>query len=789
VARLPRRDRLVTYRRPADDVVDAVLAPLPPLTALTRDRSHQILVEYERHPPVELLLRPALHLGGIRIDPATSGVRRTYRLVALDIVDVATGARRRADLPAGASLGVPRLSPDSTTAALTVERGDGIELWLVALATGAARRLGAFALADALVSEDGVAGAPFDWQEDGRLLVLAVPADRGPAPPPPAPAPRLEETAGKRSEMRTFQGNLATEHDAELFEHHTTVDVLLVDAGTGAATPVGPAGIVVSLDTAPDGEHVLVRRLHRPFSTRVPAAYFARTVEVRSLAGGPTRTIATHPVSDEIPRHGVPLGPRAVGWQPGRPATLVWAEALDGGDPARPAERRDRLFRLDVAAGGEPEEIDDLAGRLMSRVWLQDDGRALVAEHDRDRRWRTTTLLDLDAGERTPVHDRSVDDAYGDPGTPVVEIDPTGRARAVQQGTDLFLAGAGAREGGDRPFLDRFDLTTRTSERVWESSAERRESFTAFADTSRSRIIVRREGPGEPPHHVVVDLGTGEERSLYDVPDPHPWLQGMRRELVRYERADGVQLSGWLTLPPGHDPATDGPLPLVIWAYPQDYGTGDTAGQVRGDATSFVRLSAESPLWFAHHGYAVLDRTAMPVIGDPETKNDTFVEQVVASAAAAIDHLVAIGVADPGRVLVGGHSYGAYMTATLLAHSDLFAAGIARSGAYLRALTPFGFQTERRSYWEVPELYEHLSPYRYADRITAPLLLIHGEDDANSGTHTFQTERLFQAIQGTGGTARLVLLPGESHGYQAVESVLHVLAEQLDWADRWLTPR
>jgi dipeptidyl aminopeptidase/acylaminoacyl peptidase len=350
----------------------------------------------------------------------------------------------------------------------------------------------------------------------------------------------------------------------------------------------------------------------------------------------------------------------------------------------------------------------------------------------------------------------------------------------------LFLKGDGAGEGGDRPFLDRFDLADRTSTRVWESSTDAHESFSSFALGTTSSIVIRREGPGEPPHHTLVDLSGGARRDLYEVPDPHPWVSGLHRELVRYEREDGVPLSGWLSLPPGHEPVADGPLPLVLWAYPMDYGSADTAGQVRGDGRSFVRLSAESPLWFTQRGYAVLDRTAMPVVGDPETKNDTFVEQIVGSAAAAIDHLSSIGVADATRVLVGGHSYGAYMTATLLAHSRLFAAGIARSGAYLRALTPFGFQTERRSFWEVPEIYDRLSPYRYAHQIKDPLLLVHGAADNNPGTHTFQSERLFQAIQGNGGTARLVLLPGESHGYQAVESVLHVLAEQMAWADRWL---
>ena len=262
----------------------------------------------------------------------------------------------------------------------------------------------------------------------------------------------------------------------------------------------------------------------------------------------------------------------------------------------------------------------------------------------------------------------------------------------------------------------------------------------------------------------------------------------MGKRLIVTDRGDGVQLSGMLHTPPGYDPARDGPLPLVIWAYPDDFGTAGTAGQVRGSTTRFTRLTASDPAWFVLRGYAVLANATMPVIGDPETKNDTYIEQISAAAAAHVKALAEAGIADPARVAVAGHSYGAFMTANLLAHTDLFAAGIARSGAYNRTLTPFGFQTERRSFWEVPAVYDRVSPFRYADQISAPILLVHGADDANSGTFPVQSERLFQAIAGNGGTARLVVLPLESHGYLARESVLHVLAEQFSWLDRWLGP-
>lgn len=126
------------------------------------------------------------------------------------------------------------------------------------------------------------------------------------------------------------------------------------------------------------------------------------------------------------------------------------------------------------------------------------------------------------------------------------------------------------------------------------------------------------------------------------------------------------------------------------------------------------------------------------------------------------------------------------MTANLLAHSDLFRAGIARSGAYNRTLTPFGFQSERRTFWEAPEMYAKVSPFWYADKIKEPILLIHGEADNNQGTFPIQSERMFAAIRGNGGTARLVMLPLEAHGYAAKESTEHTLFEMVQWFDKWV---
>jgi dipeptidyl aminopeptidase/acylaminoacyl peptidase len=365
-------------------------------------------------------------------------------------------------------------------------------------------------------------------------------------------------------------------------------------------------------------------------------------------------------------------------------------------------------------------------------------------------------------------------------------VHPDGTRTVLQDGSQIYLRGDGASPSGDRPFLDRLDLEDLTRVRLFRSPPDAYEQVLGFCADDRATVLIQRESRTEPPNLVVARLdGTSRWRPTA-WPDPHPPVARIEKRMLGYDRGDGVQLTGMLHLPPGYDPDRDGRLPVLIWAYPVDYGEAAAAGQVRGSARRFTRLTAPEPVWFALRGYAVLQDATMPVIGDPETMNDSYLAQITAAASAHIAALEEMGIADPARVAVGGHSYGAFMTANLLAHTDLFAAGIARSGAYNRTLTPFGFQRERRSFWEAPGVYDQMSPFRFADRITAPLLLIHGERDANSGTYPIQSERLFQAIQANGGIARLVMLPHESHIYIARESVLHVLAEQFTWLDRWL---
>jgi dipeptidyl aminopeptidase/acylaminoacyl peptidase len=494
--------------------------------------------------------------------------------------------------------------------------------------------------------------------------------------------------------------------------------------------------------------------------------------------------MAEFPVTDEIPRQGVVTGPRQFEWQPLHNARLLWVEALDGGDPKRKADFRDKLMLIDAPFTAAPKEVLKTKFRYAGFEWLAAKDQAMLAEYDRDRRWATTYRIDLNnPATRDTFFDLSVNDDYNNPGDPVYDRLPNGDYVLAQDGDWIYFNNAGASPEGKFPHLDRMNLKTKQKEVLYQCPPNTFEEFIAFAGKDRNRIITRFQSKKDVPNYFMVELADKSRKALTRFSDPAPQLTGIEKRLVKYNRKDGVPLSGTLYLPTSYKPGDR--LPLFIWAYPLEYSDAATAGQVRGSDNTFTYYRNDSPLFFVTQGYAVLMDATIPIVGDPETMNNTFVEQATASGRAAIDYLDSLGIIDRNRVGVGGHSYGAFMTANLLAHSDDYAYGIARSGAYNRSLTPFGFQSERRSFWEARDIYMNVSPFTHANKINEPILLIHGEADNNPGTHTMQTERLFQAIKGNGGTARLVLLPHESHGYRARESVLHVLAEMFEWAAKY----
>lgn len=773
------------YQEPPAAITALVDAPPVPTVSVGPGARYLLVQESPGLPPLAEVARPELRLAGLRFDPAQRGPSRQPYFARLQLLRLPDGEPRPvAGLPPEARLRNVGWSPDGRWLALTVAGDGGSELWVVETATAAARRL----LGPRL---NLVTGPPYDWLPDSSgLLARLVPAQLGPAPPPPAlPAgPNVQESLGRRAAAPTYQDLLRTPHDADLLEHYLQAQLAVVGLD-GGVTEVGAAGAHVLAEVSPDGRWLLVRSVGRPYSALVPLAFFPERTEVWDRRGGVVRTVADLPLAEEVPigHDAVRAGPRRIAWRADAPATLAWAEALDGGDPRRDAALRDRVCLLPAPFVGQPAVLISLAERFAGLNWGT-ERLALVAESWWKTRHARAWLVDPSrpGAQPAPLYDRSAEDRYHDPGTPMLARTASGTwvLRLGEGGRCLYLRGDGASPEGDRPFLDRFDLASRRARRLWRSAAPHYETVLEILDAERGLLLTRREGVDEPPNCFVRDLRRGGARAVTRFPHPQPQLRAVRKELLRYRRADGVDLTGTLYWPAAWDSMRDSPLPLLMWAYPQEYASAAAAGQVADSPYRFVRATWSSPVPWVLLGYAVLDNPSLPIIGEGGAEpNDTYVAQLVAGAQAAVDAVTARGLADPARLAVGGHSYGAFMTANLLAHSDLFRAGVARSGAYNRTLTPFGFQAEERTLWEAAPAYLAMSPFLHADRIDEPLLLVHGEADNNSGTHPLQSERFFQALQGNGGVARLVMLPYESHGYRARESVLHVLWETWRWLE------
>ncbi len=493
------------------------------------------------------------------------------------------------------------------------------------------------------------------------------------------------------------------------------------------------------------------------------------------------KTLADVPMADTFPRDGVFPGPRAFRWHPIEPATLFYTEALDKGDPTVKVPFRDHILAVKAPFTAQPTEWFKTAWRTAG-VSFSEKGTILLTETDRELRMRRSWLY-LDGVASTPqkLWELRQQDRYRDPGSPLPRPS-TGTFMEV--GGSVYMTGQGSSPKGDRPFLDRLNLKTLKPERVWQCDDTSFESVVALLDDNATRIITRRETKTDPPNYFIRETASGSLKAITAFADPHPQLAGVTSQFVTYTRNDGVQLNGTIYLPAGYKTGTR--LPMFVWAYPAEFTSADEAGQISGNENHFLQVGGASELLLLAQGYAVFDNPTMPIVGPGETANDHYIEQLVGSAEAAINKAVDMGVADRDRIGVGGHSYGAFMTANLLAHSRLFRAGIARSGAYNRTLTPFGFQNERRNFWEIPDVYGKMSPFFFANQVKDPILLIHGEMDDNSGTFPIQSERFYMALKGFGATARYVTLPFEAHGYAAAETNKHVMAEMINWLDKYV---
>ncbi|NWG14500.1 MAG: S9 family peptidase [Acidobacteria bacterium] len=771
------------YQKPPKEVLDILHAPAPPQVSLSPTLDRILLYNTERYPSIADLAEPMLRLAGERINPNTNGPHRSTRLVGMQLIRILDGSITPVTIPPGAKFSVPSWSADGRHLALMNTTPSGMELRVMDTQTGRFRKIPGIRLNAAF-------GDPLHWLPDQKsLLVQVVPAGRGapPAEPKVPLGPKIQENLTGRAPVWTFQDLLRNAHDEDLYDYYATSRLAIVDIGTGKWAPLGKPGIVQSVRPSPDGRLLLVSLIHRPYSYLVTAEHFPREIEIWDRSGNLVHKVASIPLQEQVQADGVPVGPRAVRWRPDEPSTLVWVEALDGGDPKAKVAHRDRILQLRAPFRGPAAEIVRTEFRFTELGFFESGGTALLSEFDRPTRRSRTWLINMDAEKPAPrkIWDRNAQDRYRDPGSPLMRTLANGQ-RVIRRasGNAMFLAGAGASPQGDRPFLDEFDLSTLAAKRIYRCKEGAYERILDLLAEDGSTFLTRYESPQEPPNIFVRNRGGAERRALTQFKDPTPQLRRIRKQLVTYKRDDGVQLSFTLYLPPGYKEGER--LPTVVWAYPREYTGTDVAGQISGSPHRFTTIEGTSHLFFLTQDYAILDDVAIPVVGDSETVNNTYVEQIVSSARAAIDKAVEMGVTDRERVGVGGHSYGAFMTANLLSHCNLFRAGIARSGAYNRTLTPFGFQSERRTLWEAPETYVRMSPFMFAHKIDAPILLIHGEADNNSGTFPIQSERYYHALKGQGKTVRYVVLPLESHGYAARESVEHTLWEMIGWFDRHL---
>jgi dipeptidyl aminopeptidase/acylaminoacyl peptidase len=769
------------YKKPPKEILDVLNAPVTPGVSLSPSRDYLLLVRTERYPPISELAEPMLKLAGLRINPRINGPHMGYPFIEFVFKRIADGVEAKVTGSTLSRMGTPEWSPDGKQIAFTKATETGVELWISDL-SGRARKLN--------VTLNAAYGDAVQWMADSKtLLVQLIPSGRG--KPPVAPTvpkgPNVQESFANAAPVRTYEDMLANPHDEDLFDYYATAQLAFLDTTSGRTTTIGQPALFRGLSVSPDGNYLLVTRIHRPYSYLHPHTAFPSSVEVWDKTARVVRSVVRRGLV-EPPIGGVATGPRNIAWQPTEPSTLIWAEALDKGDPKTKVPHRDRVLRLTAPFAGEPSEIIKTEHRFRGLQWIANDSRAFLGDNDRDKRWNRTFLIDLANLQAEPrlVWSMSEQERYNDPGSPVTRA-LTGGYRAIQKnGEWIFLNGAGASPQGERPFLDRFSLTTLKAERLFQSDADAYETVSVLSDDGM-KLLSRRESPKEPPNFFVRTVsapGTSSRTPLTNFPDPAPQLQKIQKQVVRYKRKDGVDLSFTLFLPPDYRPGT--PLPTVVWAYPTEYADASVAGQAAGADNRFTTIAGPSHLFFALMGYAVLDNASIPIIGDPQTVNNTYVQQLTMSAQAAIDKAVEMKVTDPNRVGVAGHSYGAFMTANLLAHTDLFRAGIARSGAYNRTLTPFGFQSERRTLWEADETYLQMSPFMFADHIKEPILLIHGEQDDNSGTFPIQSERMYQAVRGNSGTVRYVTLPHEAHGYAARESIEHVLYEQITWFEKYV---
>ena len=773
------------YKMPPKAIRDLVDAPLTPVVSISSDKKHILILERASLPSIEELSQTELRLAGLRINPKTNGRSRSSYYTGIVVQEIKSGRQKIIKgLPKDGRISNVGWSPNGKHIAMTVIRGSQINLYTVDIKSSKAKLLFKSPL-------NTIYGTPFYWLSNSKGLVTkTIISGRG-DPPKLSSMPKgpvVQENLGKKAAVRTYQDLLTNSYDEALFKYYMNAQVVYVNL-KGKTKKIGQPGIIRRNEPSPDGNYILLETIHQPFSYLVPLYRFPILVEVLDIEGNPVHTLRDIPLAESIPigRDAVISGPRSFGWRADLGATIYYVEALDGGDPNVIIEHRDQVYTIDPPFNVNPEPFVKLNLRYSGIQWGNRE-IALVSARKWSIRRTTTWLVNPSNKSAEKIIDRSYEDRYADPGRPMTDQNQYGRSvlLLVGNGHTIYMSGNGASPEGDLPFVDEFSLKTKKTVRLWRAEAPYYETPISIFDPIKKVVLTRRESKDEIPNYYLRSLIDGSVSSVTDFKHPYPQMMGIYKEMLTYKRADGIDLSATLYLPPGRKPG-DGPLPLLVWAYPREFKTSKAASQVVGSPHRFSRISPTSSLIMLAYGYAVLSGATMPIIGEGDSQpNDAYVKQLVGSAQAAVDIMIERGITTKDQIAIGGHSYGAFMTANLLAHSDIFQAGIARSGAYNRSLTPFGFQSEERTFWEAPEIYFAMSPFMHAQKVNEPILLIHGEVDNNSGTFPVQSKRFYHALKGHGATAKLVMLPHESHGYRARESVMHMLWETANWLDTYV---
>lgn len=780
----------ITFQKPSQEILQLADYERAPSVSLSSNKEWMVLMYRNTYKTLQDLNQEEMRLGGLRINPITNISSTTTFINNIKVKKVSDKIESDVKgLPANANISNLSWSPDETKMAFTHTTENGNELWILDLKTTTAKKL-----TEAVLNAN--LGNPITWDKNSeKLLIKTLPANRPALIDASKAIPKgpIVSTAeeGVVSQNRTYQDLLKNKTDEANFETLVTSELYTVDLN-GNKKLFKEADMYAGESFSPDGNYILLTTIEKPFSYLVPLNRFPMKTHAYDSNGNAIALVNDIPLNEIMPKGfmAVRKGKRSMSWRADKPASLFFVEALDEGDPANVVEKRDALYSWDAPFNNSPELLTKTTQRFAGIIW-GDETTAIIYDQWYDTRNIKTYLFNPSTKEDLKViWDRNSQDIYSDPGSFQTKKNQFGRYTLQKKGNKMFLIGEGYTRDGQFPFIDEFDTQTMETKRLYQANhTDKIESISEIIDIKKGEILVNIQSKNDYPNYYFRNIKN--KRGLKQITfneNPFESIKDVHKEVIKYKRKDGVELSGTLYLPAGYNRKNPTEkLPLLIWAYPAEYKDKNSAGQSTANPNEFTFPYYGSFVYWAAKGYAVLDDAAFPIIGEgDEEPNDTFIEQLIMNAEAAIDAVDQLGYIDRKRVGVGGHSYGAFMTANLLSHTDLFACGIARSGAYNRTLTPFGFQREQRNYWEVPEVYNRMSPFMNAEKMKTPMLLVHGEADNNPGTFTLQTERYYQALKGLGAPVRMVILPKESHSYFAKDNILHLLWEQEQFLDKHL---